>query len=125
MAIEVEGQRWRALELPRVLTNHQHRVTADTRHKIDGACVEAGNLKCRRCRRKLSTARRLRVHASQHHAHIFARVENNPTNGSTPCATSALGISHRQNILLPHGPLSPFFVPFFLISLCCIRKCIF
>jgi len=47
VAMNEEDQGWMPLGLPRVLTNCQDWVTADTLCKIDRACGEAGNLKCR------------------------------------------------------------------------------
>jgi len=57
-----------SLALPQALVPRQSWVSQDTNLRIRETCGEAGS---RICRRKFSSARRLRVHAPQHFINVF------------------------------------------------------
>jgi len=59
------------LALPKVLTDRQYWITQQTKINIEETCGLPGNLKCRQCGKRFTTARRLRVHAPQHYTNVF------------------------------------------------------
>jgi len=55
--IDTDGPGRRKLALPKVLTDRQYWITSDTKVKIEETCGQTGNLKCRQCGKRFTTAR--------------------------------------------------------------------
>jgi len=94
------------LALPKVLTDRQYWITQQTKVNIDETCGLPGNLKCRQCGKRFTTARRLRVHAPNIIRMCSARVENTPFNGIISLATS---VSHGATRVGPSSLMLPRF----------------